>query len=287
MNNTMCEACGTTMVQWPLDAENILWKCPNCRHIKRDLKMCRANARTHPWGGVVAYDRIRNKLTFRSMNRHIAAKSEKGASNVLDIGFGAGLLLKNWIEKGCNAFGIEAETLEIPIDQTVQEKATLQFCKVEQADLPDSSFDLIYAIHVIEHIDQPAAVFKKCHKILTEDGTLYFITPNARSLGLEWFKAHWWNLEDPTHIRFYSPQSITRMLKDAGFTSVRVRCPAWDSVMMEANSVFRMLTKTPNKNGILNRPWARVPIMLLAAPFFILRFFIKRISPSIEIVATK
>jgi 2-polyprenyl-3-methyl-5-hydroxy-6-metoxy-1,4-benzoquinol methylase len=276
------------MIQWALDAENVLWKCPACSHIKRDLEMCRANARTHPWGGVVAYDRIRNMLTFRSMKRHIAVKAEAGGSpNVLDIGFGVGLLLKNWIARGWSAFGVEAETLEIPVDPLVQEKAQLQFCKVEQADLPDSSFDLIYAIHVIEHIDQPAAVFRKCYEILKKDGVLYFMTPNARSLGLEWFKAHWWNLEDPTHIRFYSPESITRMLKDAGFTSVRVKIPVWDSVMMESNSIFRMLSTTSNENGILNKPWARIPIMLLAAPYLVSRFFIRRISPSIEIVASK
>ena len=140
---------------------------------------------------------------------------------------------------------------------------------------------------MIEHIDQPEAVFQKCYNILKEDGLLYFITPNADSLGLKWFKAHWWNLEDPTHIRFYSPDSITRMLKDAGFSMVQVKIPIWDSIMIEANSILRKLDTKQNQNGILNQSWTRVPIMLLAAPFFALRFFIRRVSPSIEIVATK
>jgi len=279
----VCEACSTPLKPWKLDEVNTLDRCPSCGHIHRDLKRCNANARTHPWGGVVAYDRIRNKLTFNSMKKIVS----EGDRTVLDIGFGAALLLKTWVEKGWNAFGIEAETLEIPIDAAVKEKATLTFCKVEEASFEDSFFDLVYAIHVIEHIDNPRAVFEKCYAILKKDGKLYFMTPNAKSLGLVWFKASWWNLEDPTHIRFYSPESVTKMLKDAGFSSVKIRYPVWDSVMMEANSILRMIDARPNKNGILNKSWMRIPIILLAAPFFALRLLVRSLSPSMEIIAHK
>ena len=98
--------------------------------------MCRANARTHPWGGVVAYDRIRNSLTAKSIKRYLARRGNKAPGNVLDIGFGVGLLLKRWIAAGSNAFGIEAETLEVPIDPVVKKMHNFNSARLNRPFFP-------------------------------------------------------------------------------------------------------------------------------------------------------
>jgi len=275
------------MENWILDERNTLFRCPACGHILRDLQACPANARRHAWGGVGLFDRIRNSLTFRSMASKLRGTGTGGNLSVLEIGFGSGLLLAKSLAKGWIASGIEAESLDIPINETVKSEAALIYGKIEETGFAPDSFDLIYAVHVAEHLDDPAQVFAKCHSMLKPGGMLYLMTPNADSLGLRWFKSAWWNLEDPTHVRFFSPGSITRMLEDAGYTAVSVKIPAWDSIMVEANSVLRKTKSDAGEHGILSHKLIRVPVMLLAAPFLLVRLLAPRLSPSMEITAVK
>jgi SAM-dependent methyltransferase len=60
---------------------------------------------------------------------------------------------------------------------------------------------------LVEHLDDPAAVFRTCHRALRPGGILYLVTPNAGSGGLRVFGESWWNLEDPTQVRFFTPPS--------------------------------------------------------------------------------
>lgn len=286
--NIPCETCGTPTQDWNLNPRDTLFRCPSCGHIIRDMEACPTNARNHAWGGIGLFDRIRIGLTYRSINRRIVRTMEhNGQPTVLDVGFGAGLLLAKWIAKGWKTYGIEAELLDIPIEPEVREKSTLLFSKVEDADLPENTFELVHAIHVVEHLDAPKAVFEKLYSILKPNGSLYLITPNASSLGLSWFKAAWWNLEDPTHFRFFSPKSIEKMLQNAGFKDVMVTSPTWESVMVEANSLWRSLTNESGENGIFAKKSLQPLVALTALPFLALRLLVPRLSPSIEIIATK
>ena len=103
---------------------------------------------------------------------------------------------------------------------------------------------------------------------------------------LKIFKDKWWNLEDPTHIRFFSKQSVTIMLEKAGFTDVKVSIPRWDSLTIEANSVMRHFSKS-SQHGVLSGKLGLLAILALFPFFLLLRFPWRKISPSIEITATK
>jgi len=280
----ICEACGHFMLEWNISSNCTLLKCPQCFHIKRDLELCNAQRREHAWGGSELFDEIRAFLTRRRLNKLL---SKNKRLSLLEIGFGSGKILVKFLEKGHKVHGVEADLLEIHIDELLKKYGTLHFGKIENIQLPKEEFDLIYGIHVIEHLDNPAEVFKKCHDALKKEGILYFITPNSTSKGLTIFKDKWWNLEDPTHIRFFSPQSIKIMLNRAGFRKIEIGIPVWDSLTLEINSLLRFLRWNSKEHGVLSKKYAKLVDAFLLPFFIVIRMFYPILSPSLEVIAWK
>lgn len=273
------------MQAWPVSVADTLDLCGACLHVQRDMARCRSGAREHAWGGVGAFDRVRCALTRRSLEKKMKRAGLQSPLSILDIGFGSGLLLKGFVERGEQCRGIEAELLEVPHAAVLQEKAALIFGTAEEADFGDG-LDLIYAVHVIEHLQDPQLVFEKCFAALKPGGMVYFMTPNGASGGLKLFKSRWWNLEDPTHIRFFSKESVTHMLQKAGFKDISVTIPRWDSLTLEANSVLRILSKS-GRHGVLDGALGQLATLALFPLFLLARLPWRNLSPSIEITARK
>jgi ubiquinone/menaquinone biosynthesis C-methylase UbiE len=59
---------------------------------------------------------------------------------------------------------------------------TAKFCaNLTQIPFRDNSFDVITANMVVEHLDQPEAVFRQVHRLLSPGGIFVFHTTNARN----------------------------------------------------------------------------------------------------------
>jgi 2-polyprenyl-3-methyl-5-hydroxy-6-metoxy-1,4-benzoquinol methylase len=186
-------------------------------------------------------------------------------------------------QRGYRVSGIERHLLHPGDNAPSIEGATLYDMTAEECELPRHAFDFIYAIHVIEHFTDPAAVFKAIAASLRSGGMFYCITPNAESYGLSVFRRHWWNLEDPTHYRFFSRRSLTSMLHTAGFGVVRTQIVLEDSLTLEVNSALRKFSLGDPAHGILQTPAAVVAGF--GAPFAMLaRLCVPRLSPSFEAI---
>jgi SAM-dependent methyltransferase len=250
----------------------------------RDLRFSSGPVRGHAWGGSAAFDRVRIALTMRRMRPLVPAGRR---ARILELGFGRGLMLRQFLDEGHEVHGIEAGMLDVDIDPLVRERATLHLGQAEQIDLPRDYFDLIYGIHVIEHLSDPQRVFEKLATALVPGGRFYFVTPNAESLGLELFRDAWWNLEDPTHLNFFSGRSLTLMLTKAGFHDVRVDIPVLDSLTIEANSAVKSLVPRSGRHGIMSNPLVKLLDLGLIAPTLAARAVMPRLSPSHDVRGTK
>ncbi len=282
-----CEACGHSMQSWEINQNCTLLRCPRCYHIKRNIEQSNAHVRDHAWGGSKFYDKIRSNLTLKRLYRFLRLINTHGQPNILEIGFGSGNLLLKFLKKGYKVHGIEAEYLQIDIHEAVRKHGLLYFGKAEEIELEKEKFDFIYGIHVIEHIDDPTTIFKKCYRALKKGGGLYFITPNGRSKGLTIFKDRWWNLEDPTHIRFFSPKSLSIMLNKAGFKKIETNIPLWDSLTLEINSFFKLFEQKSKNHGILDNKLTYL-LNAIIFPFSLFtRIIYPAISPSLEVTAIK
>lgn len=280
----LCPACGTRTQWWDLGPNAVVGRCPQCAHIVRDLAHSSGPVRDHAWGGSAAFDKVRINLTMRRI-RPLLPSGRR--ARILELGFGRGLMLRQFLDEGHEVHGIEAGMLDVDIDPVVRERATLHFGRAEEIDLPANAFDLIYGVHVIEHLSDPARVFEKLATSLAPGGRFYFITPNAESLGLEFFRDTWWNLEDPTHLNFFSSRSLVLMLTKAGFHDVRVEIPILDSLTIEANSAVKALVPRSGRHGIMSNPLVKLLDVGLIAPTLALRALVPRLSPSHDVRGTK
>ena len=129
--------------------------------------------------------------------------------------------------------------------------ATLYRGGVEEVDLPRDHFDLVYGIHVIEHVMDARRMLQVLRAALKPHGTIFLHTPDGRSAGISLFRGHWWNFEDPTHIRFFSRQSMHRLIQDVGLSVPRIRRPWSDSLLVEPMSVVRRWLRDGGGDGVM------------------------------------
>jgi 2-polyprenyl-3-methyl-5-hydroxy-6-metoxy-1,4-benzoquinol methylase len=88
------------------------------------------------------------------------------------------------------------------------------------------SFDGLTAIEVIEHLENPRAFLRECHKLLAPQGLLVLTTPNIENVAARLQFLATGNLRmfgrdprfnDPTHITPIHTFMLERMLRDTGF----------------------------------------------------------------------
>lgn len=95
--------------------------------------------------------------------------------HILDIGAGAGIV------EAMNFRGKARRICGIDLDPRVEQNPFLDEGRIADAGkIPyaDSSFDLVFADNVMEHLDDPVGVFTEISRVLKPGGRLLFKTPN-------------------------------------------------------------------------------------------------------------
>jgi len=170
---------------------------------------------------------MRTEVDPRRRLDAIAREIKADTPRLLDIGCGQGYVLKHALEKGWNVSGLESS-------KTWAEKtATLLGVKVwpqrvEEADLPASTCDVVFSDSVIEHLAEPMAMMKFARRVLKPGGIAYFVTPNAQAL-VNHFRGMVFRLTNskrspyiepltsPYHIVGFTPHSLSVLAQRAGF----------------------------------------------------------------------
>ncbi len=149
-------------------------------------------------------------------------------SKVLDLGAGAGII------EQCNFKGLASVVYGIDLDNRVLKNPYLDEAKLGSAEsIPydDQSFDIVICNNVLEHLSNPAVVFKEVHRVLRRDGFLIAKTPNKfhyvsilARLTPHWFHKFYNRLrgrqeEDtfPTFYRINSYKEIVYYVQKTGF----------------------------------------------------------------------
>jgi hypothetical protein len=100
--------------------------------------------------------------------------------------------------------------------------------RLQDADQPAGSFDIITMWDVLDHVPHPDALLSRCHALLKEGSMLFIRTPNvsaqllrARVMsvigairpGVKYLQAS-------DHAHYYSAQSIRQLLQRNGFADI-------------------------------------------------------------------
>ncbi|MET1134180.1 MAG: class I SAM-dependent methyltransferase [Aeromicrobium sp.] len=266
------------------DDRSVLGTCPKCSHIERDPKAAPAHPRDVAYGGDPGLDRVRLALTSRTLRR--AAPLDPGA-RVFEIGYGGGAMLRRYLDEGHPVAGCDPDQLHVDVDPQVRAHAELHPCGIEEVPASAESADLVYGVHVVEHVQDVAATAEAAHRLLRPGGRVLFLTPAADSASLRAFSDAWWLLEDPTHVRFFSAASITRLLDDAGFRDIRITRSLTDNLTMEGGSLVRRLRPRDRPAGVLAASATRWFAIALAPVALLLRLVYPRWRPTLVVTATR
>ncbi len=152
----------------------------------------------------------------------------------LDVGCATGRLLQylksqGWMEQGVEVCSSAAEY--------GREKRGVSIFTgtLEQARFPDSSFEVVHASHVIEHLQRPEEFLQEARRVLKSDGSLLLITPNSDGLQAKIMKKNW-RSAIADHMVLFSRKTLFLLLEKNGFMVERSKtwggiphgmAPAW------------------------------------------------------------
>src|SRR3954464_6472857 len=154
-------------------------------------------------------DRRLDALVAR-MDRH------RRTGRWLDVGFGAGTLLRAGARRGWAMTGTEASerALEAGTDSGFDVRAD------SLAELEPDSFDVVTALEVLEHVPAPAVLLQEARCLLRPGGVLYLTTPHARGLSGRCLGPRWSVVCPPEHLQLFSIAGLRALCAAAG---MRVR----------------------------------------------------------------
>ena len=145
---------------------------------------------------------------------------------VLDYGCGCGLFSVACAKRGARVTGIDASEHAIKAAQlyAIQEGASACCNFIVGTKLPQLGFDVVLAKDVIEHIQDDASMVRAVADVLKPKGQCVFATQTAWSLNYViegsyqrlYQRNRSWMGWDPTHVRFYSPASLKRIMRSNG-----------------------------------------------------------------------
>lgn len=164
-------------------------------------------------------------------------------ARVLEVGCGAGGLLRLLAERGATVAGTEplAEALAFARQRMPDAELAL-VGEGPELPYPDASFDAVVGQHVLEHLEDLEAALREWRRVLRPGGRLAMATPNARYPD----PAHF---ADDDHDQVYTPAELAAAAARAGFrvTACYTLFPylsrnrALRAAGVTASSVFRRL----------------------------------------------
>ena len=105
--------------------------------------------------------------------------SVPAGSSILDIGANDGSFCPEVSRIVAHAglfAGVDPDAQKLSMHPFVQQRF---MTTLENSDIPDMSFDCVYAIYVLEHVEDARAFLNKVARILKPGGSFFFITPNG------------------------------------------------------------------------------------------------------------
>jgi 2-polyprenyl-3-methyl-5-hydroxy-6-metoxy-1,4-benzoquinol methylase len=180
---------------------------------------------------------------FFKLEKTLLTHHRAGAS-VLDIGCATGSLLYYLGQRGWHVTGVEIS----PCAEYAKKERKLDIRSVplEENKFADSSFDVVLASHLIEHLNNPQSFLTETYRILKKDGRVFITTPNISGFQARLYKGRWRSAIFD-HLYLFSAKTLSKMLKNTGFKIEKIctwggigdgMAPAWIKKMLDFLAKF-------------------------------------------------
>ena len=148
-------------------------------------------------------------------------KLGRSDGRLLDVGCGQGQFLARAARR-FDVYGIDISPARVQRARVVTGMdGAVTVGSATELPFRVSFFDVVCALDVVEHLDDPAVFLAEARRVLRPDGLLLFSTPNTASLGHRRKGHDSFMYLDPTHVCLLAPARWRRLVHDGGFDVVR------------------------------------------------------------------
>jgi 2-polyprenyl-3-methyl-5-hydroxy-6-metoxy-1,4-benzoquinol methylase len=142
----------------------------------------------------------------------------QAGGRILDIGCSTGVFLAEAKRRGWReVVGIEISPSAAAFARRLLGSEVHEVF-LEAVNLPAENFDAVTGYEVIEHVPDPRAFVREVARVLRRSGTATFSTPNWDSIWER--KSRDTHRAPPFHLNYFTARTITKLLRDAGFTDI-------------------------------------------------------------------
>ena len=170
-----------------------------------------------PAGSAATADRKRRQLTAERPQEGVTPDSllalhaagyrtiieRLGDGTVLDVGCGQGFESARFLAPGRRVVGVDysAEAVEEAKRNYGSDGLVTAQMNALALGFAEGSFDWACSSHLIEHFDEPEGHVAELARVMKDDGTVFFLTPNAPA-----------DFENPFHIHLFEPPELRALL---------------------------------------------------------------------------
>jgi 2-polyprenyl-3-methyl-5-hydroxy-6-metoxy-1,4-benzoquinol methylase len=177
---------------------------------------------------------LRTDATQRQFSHAIHWKRE---GKLLDLGCGDGRFLA-MAARQFDVTGVELSPRAAEEAKARVPQAPILVSPVTDAAVPAGSFDIVTQFGYIEHEWQPRLGLETAFRALKSGGVLVIKTPNYASWNRAFMGENWCGIHIPSHCNYFTPSTLRRMLRPAGFIPLARplpdRLPTSDTLWMAA-----------------------------------------------------
>jgi SAM-dependent methyltransferase len=113
--------------------------------------------------------------------------------------------------------------------------------------LPQGAFDVVCMWDTIEHLPGPARFVSRAAEALRPGGHLFLTTGDIGSLNARLRGSGWRQIHPPTHLNYFSRETMRRLLERYGFEVVGIETAAYH------HTVFNIISALKLRGGMLGR----------------------------------
>lgn len=147
---------------------------------------------------------------------------------VLEVGCGIGAFAKILNEREYEIVASDISSFIIDKAKKLQPGINFIIEDVERSAGKKEEFDLIFALEVFEHLNNPLKALKNLKRRLKKDGVLFFSSPYPTKR----------TLADPTHINVYTPEEWLELGKKLGFKEMKYQYVSFLPFLYRYSSFF-------------------------------------------------
>lgn len=177
------------------------------------------------------FEKLKFFLMQHSLKKMMAkSKKDLHCIDILDVGCGYHGNMLRALSKSARSvtgldFNIDEELFSRDRINSIVGDAEKVLCNV-----PEQSFDVVYMLSVLEHVNDPVKLLKEVRRVLRPTGVFFVNSPSwfgkfiLERVVLPYFDSSGsYKIQVDTHKRYFSNSSLWQVLIDSGFVSSEVK----------------------------------------------------------------